>query len=717
MSTIPAIRAVETRFRVWRGSSPTDLSGFLARARAQLGDVSTIGTGSSGGDGVSMTGDFTLRNDRPGNDGLQPSDATSEWNQPNPLLSPNRRVTLEVRATPEGEPTAPWRMVFDGLIDSVRVQQNASLIDLKARDWAKVLQSTMLPGDTTYGAEGGQRLDLVLQQLVTDNIPNAPTITVVGTPNFFVDPYKPAFGSVWDACQQLVTQAGWYFGMYRNAAGEFVLTLLDPPRDKTEPDWVFTGEDVLTADIDRSDRDVRNAFLIRYVDEVTREPTQYPLAGPYVNHASVAAIGGIQKLMIIELDSTSQINTASEAAALLASADHDLSYMFEGTQVELPIMPELNLFDTVLLTLPQVGNQQLFAVNSLAHTIDISDRQARFRTTIAGMSRVVGKYRDWLDLEVRPGSPNDARGPHQTKLLPPRVSLLPGQPGFIVAVEAGPASRGIGAVGVEVHWSTTNGFNPGPSTVRAAGPEERFSFAPNSNATHYVRVRAYDEHERYGPFSPQLSIVPARVDGRWLVLDQNVQINGDLAIVGGSNDGTLLFYQGAIHPDNLRLAIGEVGGLFGAPSGAVGIAGPLGTGAWFEGVPRMVAVYFGGVHNGDIFPSGPVNIGDRNSIRATAAVVTAPYTVPAGKRWVVQSVIGEGQIVGFGDDVAAMAGQHSLVTDGAFGTPFLGNVVPAGTYTDDLVVQNEVYFVAFSASSGPIRGNLAMTVTVLEVDA
>lgn len=708
MSTIPAIRAIETRFRVWRGSSPVDLSGFLARARTQLGDVSTIGTGSSGGDGVSMTGDFTLRNDRPGNDGLQPSDATSEWNQPNPLLSPNRRVTLEVRATPEGEPTAPWRMVFDGLIDSVRVQQNASLIDLKARDWAKVLQSTMLPGDTTYGAEGGQRLDLVLQQLVTDNIPNAPTITVVGTPNFFVDPYKPAFGSVWDACQQLVTQAGWYFGMYRNAAGEFVLTLLDPPRDKTEPDWVFTGEDVLTADIDRSDRDVRNAFLIRYVDEVTREPTQYPLAGPYVNHASVAAIGGIQKLMIIELDSTSQINTASEAAALLASADHDLSYMFEGTQVELPIMPELNLFDTVLLTLPQVGNQQLFAVNSLAHTIDVSGKQGRFRTTIAGMSRVVGKYRDWLDLEVRPGSPNDARGPHQTKLLPPRVSLLPGQPGFIVTVEAGPASRGIGAVGVEVHWSTTSGFTPSPSTVRAAGPEERFEFANlTSNAPHYVRVRAFDEHGRYGPYSAQQSVTPSRIDSGWLFIDQDTAFGGNVRVLGDGNTGTLEFWDGPTsNPANRKLVVGAIPtGFGGAPANQIGVAGEEGS-WWFRGAPKIIdAGSFG-------WADHPVIPADTSALIAfpTTVVRAGPFTVPAGKKWLLsaQAAVSRSASPAIGLPDPRM---YTIVGGGVAGPE-----LTAGVYANDLLLQ--VNWQVYTAG-GPLNQPVAFDALwqIIEIDA
>lgn len=600
MMRIPSIRAIEVRFRAWRGNAPQDLTGYLGRARVNLGDVSITGTGASGGDGVAASGDFTLLNDRPGGEPLHPS-AVSSWNRPNPLLSPNRRLTLDVRATPEGQQPGSWVTIFDGLLDSVRVRDNASRVEVRARDWAKVMQATMMPGDRQYGTVGGERFDNVIQQMLTDYIPNAPTLTVVGTPNFFVEPYTPAFGSVWDAAQELVTQVGWYLGMRRGPDGQYRLTLMDPPRSKTTADFVYTGDDVITADVDRSDRDVRNAFLVRYVDAATREPTQYPLAGPFVNQESVDALGGLQKLMVIDLGSTSQIGSAAEAQTLVERANHDLSSLFEGTQVTLPITPELNLFDTVAVEVEQIGNRQLFAVDSLQHEVSIpaSGGNATFRTVISGLSRVVGKRHQWLDLEVRPGSPNDVQGAHQVRLPPPIVSLTQGVPGFVVIVDGGPSARGVRAVGVEVHWSTTNNFNPGPSTLRARGSEERFEFTNVTPGTrYYVRARSFDERGNFGAFSAQLSVVAARVEGEWLILDENVEIRGDfkvsgenveidgdttfrgnITVQGDGNTGTLLFKQGASE----LLALGNVSGKFGAPSGAVGIAGKLGTGAWFEG--------------------------------------------------------------------------------------------------------------------------------------
>lgn len=651
---IPSIRAIEVRFRAWRGNAPQDLTSYLARARVNLGDVSITGTGASGGDGVAASGDFTFLNDRPGSEPLHPS-AVSSWNRPNPLLSPNRRLTLDVRATPEGEATGSWVTIFDGLLDSVRVRDNASRVEVRARDWAKVMQATMMPGDRQYGTVGGERFDNVIQQMLTDYVPNAPTLTVVGTPNFFVEPYTPAFGSVWDAAQELVTQVGWYLGMRRGPDGQYRLTLMDPPRSKTTADFVYTGDDVITADVDRSDRDVRNAFLVRYVDAATREPTQYPLAGPFVNQESVAALGGLEKLMVIDLGSTSQIGSAAEAQTLVERANHDLSSLFEGTQVTLPITPELNLFDTVAVEVEQIGNRQLFAVDSLQHEISIpaSGGNASFRTTISGLSRVVGKRHQWLDLEVRPGSPNDVQGAHQVRLPPPIVSLTQGVPGFVVIVDGGPSARGVRAVGVEVHWSATNNFNPGPSTLRARGSEERFEFTNvTPGVRYYVRARSFDERGNYGAFSAQLSVVAARVEGEWLILDENVEIRGDFKVSGenveldadtiikgdfsvtgsnvainanttfagnirmlgggSGNTANLEWYDG----NTLKIILGQVpaGGFAGAPAGFIGLVGPLGTGVHIQGATEAVPVPFL-TFNGtfpDVPPAASVTAGLNN---------------------------------------------------------------------------------------------------------
>lgn len=529
MST-PAIRHIEARFIVWRGTAPEDLTRFLTRARVDLGDVSTVGTGSSGGDGIAATADFVLANDRPATEGLHPS-ARSHWNTPNVLLNPNRRVTLDVRVTAEGQRAGGWVSVFDGRLgDDVSVNERASTITLKTRDHAKILQDHYLETDVVYGSEAGTRVDLVMQMLLDDELGvDAPLIHVPALPEFYVKPFIPQFGTLWDALQQLALQTGWYLGYRRHSSGEHRLTFMDPPRAKNTPDWAFDGSGVITADVARSDRDVRNAVIVWYTDAATTERTRFPPSGALIDAASITEIGA-RKLMVLEQASTSQIDTAAEAQALAERALHDLAYQFEGMQVQLPISPQLQVFDMVGVTVDAIdSSQRLFAVNNLQHTFDFGRGTAR--TTISGSSRVVGKRRQWLDVEARPGSPGDPGGPHQTQLLAPRVTLEHAMPGFTVLVDDGRA-RGIRASHVEVYWSNTNNFTPGPSTLRASADEKTFTFTPGNTDRVYVRARVISVDGKAGPFSGQHTIVPSAVDGRWLVLNNKVHIAEDFLLTG-----------------------------------------------------------------------------------------------------------------------------------------------------------------------------------------
>src|SRR5699024_9717730 len=532
MSEIAPIRKIKYRFRVYRGSGPVDLTSFLNRARDGLGDVSTGGTGNAGGDGVSATACFVLANDRPAHDSLHPNDTTSEWNKPTPLLSPNRRVTLEVSATPEGEADAPFVMVFDGIMgDGFRTTERGATVTVQARDYAKRLMDIFAwaEEERTYGTEAGEPIENVLQQMLDDNNTGI-TLFVDGAPEFLVRPYAPQHTSVWDMMQQLVVQTGWYLGFRRHDDGVVRLTLMDPPREKISPDWDFNGDDVITASVDQSDADMRTSAVGFYVDANTKERTRVPPSGFIENTEAVGELG-VRKVMVFEEDNTSQIDTAGEMQTLLERAVHDLSHQFAATQVQLPALPELRLFDMIRVHLPRVGSAQSFAVNNLQHTLDVRTGRAQFRTTISGVAKVVGKRRQWLRLEPRPGSPSNPAGPHQVRLLPPVVTLLPGQPGFVVEVDYG-RSRGVRASGVEVHWSTIQGFTPSANTLRAAGPENRFEFTPGNSQRVYVRVRSVGVDGELGPLSVEQSIVPATIDGNWLVLDDNVDVTGDFKVRG-----------------------------------------------------------------------------------------------------------------------------------------------------------------------------------------
>src|SRR5690606_20893573 len=109
--TIAPERQIYTDLLVGRPDGVTweSLREYLASATVELGDISGVGTGQSGVDGVVRRASFVLRNDRAGMPGnsFAPRDRNSTWNQFDvdvdgtpeyaPLLWPNREVVLRVR--------------------------------------------------------------------------------------------------------------------------------------------------------------------------------------------------------------------------------------------------------------------------------------------------------------------------------------------------------------------------------------------------------------------------------------------------------------------------------------------------------------------------------------------------------------------------------------------------------------------------------------------
>src|SRR5699024_7185347 len=82
------------------------------------------------------------------------------------------------------------------------------------------------------------------------------------------------------------------------------------------------------------------------------------------------------------------------------------------------------------------------------------------------------------------------------------------------------------------------------------------------------------------------------VSGSQIDINGNTTFNGDIHVTGGSNTGTLSFYQGAVSANNLRVIIGSVGGKFTAPPGAIGIAMRYDAGIWIEGQPVTVPLAY-----------------------------------------------------------------------------------------------------------------------------
>lgn len=408
--------------------------------------------------------------------------------------------------------------IFSGLLgDEIRVTTTATgaQVQLRARDHAKALQD-MFISDWPILADGAEpewphSIVDVLEEIAA-LLPAAhrkDVITTGGGVNFSVhEPYRPQNASLWDAAQQLAIQAG---ALLVANSGALVLSM--PPRFivPDTADHVFDGDHVYVDDLSQSDTDLRNVVTVVWTDAETRERRTTEARDQWsIDNLT----GGIEKRSVLTLDATSQIGTESQAENLAERFIHDMSREFATTRLTLPFTPSMKLFDLIEVRNPRTSDQPRYF---FAHSIRHSWRGSKFRTSVSGVSRVVGKRRAWLDLEPRPGSPNDPRGAHRSVLPPPLVNAYSANPGFTVYVSP---ARGVDSKVVEVYWSTTSGFTPGPANLVAVGAQERWTFnnrtdtgAPDyvSAGLHYIRVRSVDSQGNPGEFSAQVSVSPGGI--------------------------------------------------------------------------------------------------------------------------------------------------------------------------------------------------------------
>lgn len=612
---------------------PIEITDRVRSGRVALGDVTAIGSSHAGVDSTVAVLNLTLDHGEPS---LAPG-AESPLNEPDELLRAYRPIRV-IAEDDQGSVT-----LFSGYLgDEIRSSAAAgrASITLTARDLAKPLQDLFLSEFPILAEDATEEnpvpVDDVLTQLLA-LVPAhlRPPLVVQGAVNLSVrEPYRPQNCSVWDAMQQLAIQSGWYLGVIGDE-----LVFLDPPRDKVTPDVTLDTDDAFTDDLGISDTDVRNVVRVAFVDADTRERVVVEERDQW----SIDNItGGIEKTSVMELDATSQIDTLSEAQALATRFISDMSREFASTQLNLPFLPNLWLFSVIEMTHEKfTALPRTFAVHSIHHTFD----QVRRRTVVAGVGQVVGKRRAWLHLEPRPGSPNDPRGPHQSVLPAPIVSVTHGNPGIIVNVDQ---RRGVDAEWVQVYMSTTPGFIPSPATLVAEGDQEKWAFSSTDvsdpahfipGVPHHIRVRSVDSKGTPGRFTQELSITPARIDPALITLDGSVRVNGDIFVTGRAdpsdplNTGTLWFQRASDGAD--VLAVGDAGGAFGAPPNFIGVAGDQGIGFWIRG--GMALQSSGNVLIEYNFPSmavGEQRYGDE-PWRADGVIYGTSFTVPVGERWIV----------------------------------------------------------------------------------
>ena len=402
-----ANREIYSQVLLTRGGTEIDAAEFVTRIEVNLGNVSSVGTGASGGDGVVRQAYLVFQNDN--DNRFSPLDASSIWNYDgqtfDPLLKPNRELKVFVAAMPQGTNPTPndYELMFHGYMgDSIRTQ--GQTIEVELRDLAKRLQDRFITATREYGApieDGGVRADLVMQQILDDEFgPGVISLYVPDTPPFACPPFIVEYVSVWDILQNIAKEFGWFLGYrYHAPTKEFRLTLLEPPRDKNanNADWHFDWkDDIYIQDLDVTDRDIRNEVVVVYRDEAGERQSVS------VNDPVSIAEFGLRPMQIDESD-TDLIKTGVSATALGNLALADLSGQRATNSLTLPFIPRLDLYDGITVDDPRISSEtEFYGVESLRQTLDFDGGVLQSEVVAAG--RVIGSHQRWLMMQARDGS-------------------------------------------------------------------------------------------------------------------------------------------------------------------------------------------------------------------------------------------------------------------------------------------------------------------------
>lgn len=315
-----------------------------------------------------------------------------------PALDLNRSVTVEVATTTIGVAIAgsDYKLMFKGTIDVVNFER--SPVSIVCRDLAAPLVDRWIEAEATYGTGvagsgvGGRDIELVMQDILDDVFGAAvyPLYTPV-SPGFDINTYRQSRMSVMDALQDLAQMIGWDIRFkWDDGTSAFRLTLSEPPRTKTVPDYTFapsTYFDFTSANLDITN--IRNVVTGSYRNSANLNNR----ATVTVSDATSITKYGRRFFYIQEAD-VSPIDTSGEMTTLITAALADLKDPKTEQEVDMPFFWPADISDLYRYSNNSVhyNTDQDIAVVELTH--DLSPGHHRTRVKVRGTP--IGQYATWL---------------------------------------------------------------------------------------------------------------------------------------------------------------------------------------------------------------------------------------------------------------------------------------------------------------------------------
>lgn len=309
-----------------------------------------------------------------------------------PALDLNRSVTVEVTTNPIG--TAPvagdYKLMFKGTIDVVNFEH--SPVSIICRDLGAPLVDRWLEAEATYGSGGGTAIQTVMQSILDDVFGGAVyTLYVPVSPGFNVITYRQQRMSVMDALQDLVQLIGWDVRFkWDDGTSAFRLTLSEPPRTKTTPDYTFapsTYFDITQANLDITN--IRNVVTGSYRNSANLGNRATVTVS---DSASITKYG--RRFFYIQEADVSPIDTSAEMTTMVTAALADLKDPKTEQDVDMPFFWPADISDLYRYSanLVHYNSNQDIAVVELTHELS----QGHYRTRVKVRGTPIGQYATWL---------------------------------------------------------------------------------------------------------------------------------------------------------------------------------------------------------------------------------------------------------------------------------------------------------------------------------
>ena len=318
-------------------------------------------------------------------------------------------------------------------------------------------------------ATAGTAVQTCMQAILNDAF-GAGVITLYTpvSPGWNVKWWLQKRGSVLDALRTLAEQIGWDVRYkWDSGTSAFRLTLWQPPRSKTVPDRNWAPSEVLDlGSLEQSLESIRNVVRVTYSDSADLDSKGFPKrkAVAPTNAGSIAAYG--ERWMEIQESSASNIDTGAEASAMANAILDDLSAPNVDLSVDVLFFPWAELGDLYRF-LPdgwRYTQQQDLALVSYEHSV--TGNKARSSFSVRG--KPSGGYLRWL-AKAGELKPEDVHADVTANVAAP-FAVTTGDVIGGVGLQVDP-SWGKNATPPQWEWHVSEnfGFNPGLSTLKAAG--------------------------------------------------------------------------------------------------------------------------------------------------------------------------------------------------------------------------------------------------------